>query len=217
MSNKNAMRGSFVNSAKEAAIIIFSILVAFSLDAWWESEKIDRDVQAILQVVSSEMIGNLESLDASIEHHRKISESITAMRRNVDVDSYTPEIFGTAVIDVEVYEPSSGAMDTLVSAGLLGEVDDTDLQLLLGTHTALLQDLHEKETRAVEFRDAARRRIASLGVRLWNAGDRAGVSKDITLNNLLLMRESEENAAISAAQTLQENIRKIITRLEETG
>ncbi len=36
MTGGEMKRGSLVNSAKEAVVILFSILVAFSLDAWWK-------------------------------------------------------------------------------------------------------------------------------------------------------------------------------------
>lgn len=215
MTNGEMQRGSFVNSAKEAAVIIFSILVAFSLDAWWEDAKIDRDVDEILRAVELEMSGNLESLGKTMNHHAAIAAATVTMREEALNGVFTPGTVNAAVVEVEIFEPNSGAMDTLIAAGLLGEVDDSELRLQLGSYAALLQDLNEQEVRAAELRNAARRRVASLGYRIWDPTDQSKVRDDIETLNLLAMRSVEENNSIESAQTLQEHIRKILLRLGE--
>jgi hypothetical protein len=215
MTDGSAARKSIAGSAKEAIVIIFSILVAFSLDAWWEDVQVDRDVEEILRAVQSEMSGNLENLDASIQHHSDIQLAIGNMLEESMSGDFTPGVVTTAVVDVEIFEPNSGAMDTLITAGLLGDVDDSELRLLLGSYAAVLQDLNEQEVRSAELRDAVRRRIASIGIRIWIPADQSEAREDNEALNLLAMRSVEENNSIASAQALQEHIRKILTRLEE--
>lgn len=215
MTDQESRHSSFANSAKEAVVIIFSILVAFSLDAWWEGIQVERDVDDILHAVESEMHGNLSSLATSIAHHEAIADAITKIRDEVENTGLNIESFGVGVIDVEIFEPGTGAMDTLITAGLLGEVDDSDLRLLLGSYEALVRDLNEQETRAVEFRDAARRRLAGSGIRLWDPEDRRRGMADIELHNLLLMRQVEERNAIDSARALRQQIHRILSRMEE--
>jgi hypothetical protein len=207
---------SIVSSAKEAAVIIFSILVAFSLDAWWEGVQVERDVDDILQAVESEMAENFSTLDSTISHHEAISKSILDLREIGGIVDVTREVFRTAVIEVEVFDASTGALDTLSATGLLGEIKDAELRLLLGSYGALLQDLNEQETRAVEFRDAARRQIASLGVRIWDVRDRESPLENVEMLNLLTMRAVEEGNSVISARALQDHIRDILSRLEKT-
>lgn len=216
MSNGTTTKKSFASSAKEAAVITFSILIAFSLDAWWEGVQVERDVQDILQAIEIELEGNLASLGTSSERHLAISDAISALLKDRASDGFEMEAFSGAVIELEVFEPVTGAVDTLVATGLLSEVGDADLRLLLGSYAALLQDLNEQETRAVEFRDAARRRIASLGIRIWDVEARGNATSDIEMLNLLLMRQVEENNAIASASALDAHIRKILIPLKDS-
>jgi hypothetical protein len=216
MTDGSATRKTLVSSAKEAAVIIFSILVAFSLDAWWDDVKTDREIGEILQAVESEMAGNIENLGASIQHHYDIQMAIEEMLKESVSGEFTSGIVTMAVVQVEIYEPNRGAMDTLITAGLLGEVDDSELRLLLGSYAALLQDLNEQEVRAAELRDAVRRRVASIGFRIWETKDQQQAREDIETLNLLAMRAVEEINAIASARTLEEHIRKILDRLDES-
>ena len=216
MSNYKEKRKTIADSAKEAAVIIFSIVVAFSLDAWWEDVQVERDVIEVLRAVESEMDENFAALDASIEHHELIAKSIMDLREFGAMPDFTLEVYRSAVIEVEMFDPSTGAVDTLSATGLLSEIKDPELRLLLGSYAANLQDLNEQETRAAEFRDAARRHLAGLGMRIWDVRDRDNVVNDVELLNLLTMRAVEEGNAVAAAQKLRDHIRKILARLEET-
>jgi len=219
MANQQLRPSSIANSAKEAAVIIFSILVAFSLDAWWEDVQVEREVDDILGAIEVEMSGNLAALRSSVDHHKAISAAIRTLRDTSSAGNMDLGAVPQAVIEVEVFEPDTGAMDTMVATGLLNEVDDASLRLLLGAYAARLLDLNEQEIRAVEFRDAARRRLASLGFPLWNTEireSRRQLEGDTEMLNLLSMRLSEEENAIESAQALTAHIQKILTRLEET-
>jgi hypothetical protein len=79
-----------------------------------------------------------------------------------------------------------------------------------------LQDLNEQEVRAAELRDAVRRRVASIGFRMWETKDQQQAREDIETLNLLAMRAVEEINAIASARTLEEHIRKILDRLDES-
>ena len=72
----------------------------------------------------------------------------------------------------------------------------------------------EKEVAAVRFRDFARRRIASLGVRIYDDVPKSNpVYADIEVLNLLAMRESEEQNAITSGQKLEAHLQSIAVKL----
>ena len=194
----------------EAAAIVASILLAFAIDAWWNELQSDRAVGEVLKAVRSEMQFNLEALEISIIHHEEIVAAIETAQNNGTTDGLTEK----AVIDVEVFEPSTGALDTLVATGLISDIDDTDLRISLGAFARLAQDLNERESRAVEFRDAARRRIAEIGDPIWNQVDSGRIQSDVHMLNLLTMRQAEESEAIESARRLKNHISNILNQLD---
>ncbi len=193
----------------EGAAIIASILLAFAIDAWWDGVQADRDTQEILDAVLVEMESNLTSLQDSITHHEEIVDAIKIALEQTSIAGLLDE----AVIDVEVFEPSTGALDTLIVTGMLGAIDEPALQISLGGFNRLASDLNERESRAVEFRDAARRRIAAIGDPIWNREDSDRIQTDVHMLNLLTMRQAEERAAIESAQRLEEHLRVLIGQL----
>ncbi len=194
----------------EGGAIIASILLAFAIDAWWDSVQADNKTQEILDALRLEMESNLTNLQDSIAHHEEIVEAV----RVAQDQKSTVGVQETAVIDVEVFEPNTGALDTLIATGMLGDVDDPALQISLGAFTGFATDLRERETRAVEFRDAARRRIAAIGEPIWNIVDPVRVQSDVQMLNLLTMRQAEEIAAIESARRLESHLVKLLGRLD---
>jgi len=196
----------------EAAAIVASILLAFAIDAWWNELKSDRAVGEVLKAVRSEMQFNVEALGISIVRHEEIVAAI-GTAQNYGTSDGLPR---KAVINVEVFEPNTGALDTLVATGLIGDIDNIDLRISLGAFARLAQDLNERESRAVEFRDAARRRIAEIGDPIWNQADWDHISSDVHMLNLLTMRQAEENDAIESARKLKNHISNILNQLDSS-
>ena len=196
----------------EAAAIVASILLAFAIDAWWNELQSDRAVEEVLKAVRSEMRFNVEALGASIVHHEEIVAAIGTAQNYETVEGLPRK----AVINVEVYEPSTGALDTLVATGLISDIDNIDLRISLGAFARLAQDLNERESRAVEFRDAARRRIAEIGDPIWNQVDSGRIQSDVHMLNLLTMRQAEESDAIESARRLKDHISNTLIQLDSS-
>jgi hypothetical protein len=154
---------------------------------------------------------NLTNLASSIVSHEEILKAIIVASDEQSIAS----VVGAAVIDVEVFEPTSDALRTLVSTGMLGTIDDVDLRIALIAFDGLAKDLMEKEIVAASFRDAARRRIASLGVRIYeDIPSTSQVFTDVEVLNLLAMRATEERNAIESAQKLEAHLQNIAIKLD---
>ena len=194
----------------EVAAIVASILFAFAIDAWWDGVQSDQETREILEAVRLEMESNLSNLQNSIGHHKEIVESISTAVEKKSTDG----VHGTAVIDVEVFELNAGALDTLIATGMLTDIDDSALQISLGSFTRLAADLRERELRAVEFRDAARRRIAAIGVPISDGLNSGRITADVQMLNLLIMRRAEETEAIESARRLEDHLVKLLRELE---
>ncbi len=111
----------------EGAAIVASILLAFAIDAWWDNYQADNDTQEILDAVRLEMESNVTRLQDSIAHHVAIVDAVRVAQNQGSIDG----LVDTAVIDVETFEPSTGALETLVATGMLGEIDDPALRISL--------------------------------------------------------------------------------------
>lgn len=194
----------------EATAIVVSILLAFAIDAWWDDVQSDARTREILDAVHLEMESNLSNLQDSIAHHEEIRRAIGLAQDQFSIDGLLNE----AVIAVEVFEPSTGALDTLIATGMLSNIDDPGLRISLAAFQGLAQDLGERENRAVEFRDAARRRIAEIGEPVWNRADPELVNADVQMLNLLTMRQAEEIDAIDSARKLEEHLVMLLIELE---
>lgn len=196
----------------EGAVIVSSILLAFAIDAWWDQAKVNRDVVEILRLIEAEATSNLINLRESISHHEEIISAIDAAQEE---NSSAKQHF-SAVVDVEVFEPSSDALETLVSTGLLAEVDDIELRIALSAFKGLVEDLEERESAALRFRDAARRRIAALGEVIYEDKPIDSlIYIDIEFLNLLTMRKTEESYAVSSGKRLEAHLQAIVDRLDE--
>jgi hypothetical protein len=170
----------------------------------------DLKTREILEAVRLEMDSNLTTLQNSIAHHVEIVEAIDIAQDQMS----SVGVQYTALIEVEVFEPSTGALDTLIATGMLGEIDDPVLQISLGAFTGIARDLSERESRAVEFRDAARRRIAAIGDPIWSRVDSDRIQADVHMLNLLTMRQAEEDAAIESARRLEDHLIRLLRQLE---
>jgi len=194
----------------EGAAIVASILLAFAIDAWWDDVQSDARTREVLDAVHLEMESNLSSLQDSIARHEEIRLAISLAQDQMSIDGLLNE----AVIAVEVFEPSTGALDTLIATGMLGSIDDPALRISLAAFKGIAKDLGEREARAVEFRDAARRRIAEIGEPIWNRVDPDLVQTDVQMLNLLTMRQAEEIDAIVSARRLEDHLLKLLLELE---
>ena len=195
----------------EGAVIVASILLAFAIDAWWDEHKKNDDILEILTLVEFETKTNLTNLAISIASHEEILKAIRVAHDEQSIAN----VIGDAVIDVEVFEPTSDALRTLVATGMLGSIDDVDLRIALITFDGLARDLMEREIAAASFRDSARRRIASLGVRIYeDTTTSSQIFADVEVLNLLAMRATEEMDAIESGQKLEAHLQKIVVRLD---
>ena len=61
----------------ESGVIVASILLAFALEAWWDTRRGLEDLDEMLGLVDEELRQNTELLRTSIESHRSIESAIT--------------------------------------------------------------------------------------------------------------------------------------------
>jgi hypothetical protein len=117
----------------EGVVIVFSILLAFWIDAWWSQREEDQRVDSLLHALEEEWAENFYRIDEAIPKWDEVIERL-ARRVNAslqDVDSLTPEqvqeIWEETSFDgLPYFNPSMGAWNAVVEVGLSG-IDDVEL------------------------------------------------------------------------------------------
>ena len=195
----------------EGTAIVVSILLAFAVQAWWEGRRELDELEAMLALLDDEVTRNVEVLETAIDAHRQLMSTIDAINQ-------AGSWYGVAnpFIPVEVFNPDDGALEALTASGLVGQVADLELRVLISSLPGLVADLAEKESRAVARRELARNRLAKLGVRLMDSTDRPNDHlywSDTELLNLLTMRGLEETNVIAAGEVLLAHFDRIRQKL----
>jgi len=131
----------------EGAVIVFSILLAFWIDAWWSQREEDQRVDSLLHALAKEWGENLETIDAAIP---KWDEYIawTAQRINAsmqDIDSLTSKELELILDDPSFSYPffslSSGAWNAVVLVAL-SDISNLELSSAITAWPSRLERLN---------------------------------------------------------------------------
>ena len=143
---RNVKNIDWQRALTEGAVIVFSILLAFWIDAWWSQREEDQRVDSLLHALEKEWGENLERIDAAIP---KWDEYIawTAQRINAslqDVDSISSEelelIFDHPMFLFPFFSPSTGAWNAVVMVAL-SDVRDLELSSVIAAWPSRLERL----------------------------------------------------------------------------
>jgi hypothetical protein len=123
----------------EGAVIIVSILLALSADAWWDSLQERRQERAALLQLHDELLENRARLQATEVGHRQQRDATaellaTVARRGDPPDSYvvSDSVLLTA-LGWRLFEPARGVVTSLISSGRLGVIRDDTLRIALAS------------------------------------------------------------------------------------
>ena len=142
----NARNIDWQRALTEGAVIVFSILLAFWIDAWWNQREEDQRVDSLLHALEMEWDQNLVRIDEAIPLWDEYI-AFTAQRINAslqDVDSLTPEelekIFDSPFYTFPFFSPSMGAWNAVVLVAL-PDVDDVELSSAIAAWPSALERL----------------------------------------------------------------------------
>ena len=133
----------------EAMAIVASILLAFAIDAWWEY-RIEREVeQEVLANLLIEFERNRVELDRTLD---TLTGSQNAAKRLLMFAGKSLTSDDNAVIEQKLdelyyftFDPPSGALESLMSAGQLNLILNTELRVRLAGWSGLVKDYKEDE------------------------------------------------------------------------
>lgn len=219
-------RVAFLSTAREIAIVVVSILIAFSLDAWWSAYTRRGLLVEQLQVVIEEMAATRDAIGTAIRAHETSARMAREVVRQLEGADSTGLV---AVADTLVggllpqftMDVSTAALSGFLESGGLVLVPGTDVRRTLREWPTEIADAQDDATYLRNFpaTDLAHylranfdvARTESIG-RRWLLG-RAGLAEppppeefgfvvlrnEIPLKNYLTARENHE---LSMVRTL---------------
>jgi hypothetical protein len=230
----SAERRSIRFLATELLVVVGGILIAFSLDAWWDGRKLVRWETGQLQALHDEFSRNLSQFESMEQNHGRAAESVFSMLMKVsEAPVGTELVFADSVlyhlVNWRTTDVFTGTLDALLASGQLNQISDAGTRRLLAEWPAELEDALEDEQLARDFLvHAMAPRLAGEGVmfRAYTAhlGRRwpevLEVPRDVTvrssvaLRDLLAERLRHLRYNEGSSVELQSKIRLILDSLE---
>ena len=140
---------------REVAIVVLSILIAFSLDAWWDGQSERSAERDLLASLAAELAFNLEALGeprSVAEGSLQASEALLALTGpNATIqDPFIVDSLLGAAIWVSSFDPQTGTLEQILRLDGLRLIRSDGLRRELATWDEQLRDYREDETYAVQ-------------------------------------------------------------------
>jgi hypothetical protein len=136
--------------AVEATAIVASILLAFSIDAWWGEHQEREHERQVLESLLAEFNQNRVELDRALNSFTVSRKSVTRvlMFAGQNLSDDDKDVIGQnvfALFDYWTFDPSTGAIDSLLNAGQLDLIQNLELRTRLAGWSGLVSDYKEEE------------------------------------------------------------------------
>ena len=143
MSNTQAI--PWTRISVEAAAIVASILLAFSIDAWWDSVQDRAEEREILRLLHAEFQANQKVLARTAGIHRlnldAMQEIILASESDIPVHDESLDSLFRQAAGTPHYNPATGALAATISSGRIDLVRNIDLRNRLAGWNSVISDL----------------------------------------------------------------------------
>lgn len=225
----------------EGGVIVGSILLAFSLDAWWDNRQRENELRDQLDVVARELESAREALQRALAVHdmnahlaAHLSSALGGVPEGSEVvvsDTLVGPLLPQVTADV-----TTGSLEAFIAAGGLELLEDVEVRRALLDWPTWIQDLLDDETYLRDFAAAdlasylrAYAAVANAELQsipwLWGRfGKGPQVDPDLLgtvalrheqqLMNLLAARESGERGMRYGLVELLDQADRIVTALE---
>jgi len=176
MQNEALARNSVRARVADGATIVFSILAAFAIDAWWDTRSEAREIASHAQAVTAEMTLNLERLQLDLERLQRARAAQREILRHTGPGFATLSADSLAMLvgasfDANPAVLDTGALESLIASGHFASLPDHSVRAALTTWRSRYTAL---QSQGEAFRDSRIRTIEAVGaeVPLLNAARR---------------------------------------------
>jgi hypothetical protein len=148
------------NAAKlalEGAVVVASILIAFSLDAWWDDRQLQQETAEDLAIVQFELAENIRLIQVTMDIMNQVvaANNVLIAELMTQPDSSLVEIEDTTIFwgifSNPTFDPSLGGTDAWIAAGRLGGLGSPMLRQRLASVRGKVEDVVEEQRIAREI------------------------------------------------------------------
>ena len=222
----------------EVTVIVASILLAFSIDAWWDNRIEAEGERWLLERLRSDFTGMQHDLTVAFEDHQLTADACLALLEMSTTEStlpITPEVdqmVGRVFLASRTFNPGSGAVEVFLNSELSRLVRNQPLADLLIRWSALVDDMVEEEAqmqKGVSERWtpflAARTDVgpiiaafnplfAELSVAGADQPERKPLVADTAFRNEIMDRYKWQSLALRDIEPLRETVQEILLLLD---
>lgn len=136
---------------RDMVLIVASILIAFSLEAWWDSRRTLDEERAALSAVREDFRAARQELDSVLVRNEKVVEVVRVVLAmnpediaKLDSDSVRVLLryaYGGGL----TFDPPTGALQALLYAGTLGDIRNRVLAAELSAWPGLMDEIDEDQ------------------------------------------------------------------------
>ena len=205
--------------AFELFVVVAGILIAFSLDAWWDRSSARESELAELAAVRSEVSDGIEVLRRFLEiqtrYGQRLDQAVAQLGANMGSTVALSDSTLQALLAWRTVDVPTSALDALIASGRLGLIGNAEVRAALAAQPANLADLYEDEGLARDFVEMV------LVPRLAPYGVLPAAYENHPLTQNLLGREggSGRGASVQATQEILGLVaaRRMHVRFSEWG
>jgi hypothetical protein len=141
---------------REGLVIIASILIAFAIDAWWNTRQERDQAEAYMDALQEDFEAAKAELDRAVGLQLGIIDAADAVMSWEEEGADPARCEGLRLTlawlsAFPTFDPPEGTVQTILSSGRADLIDDPDLLRELTRWTALVQDFRNEEERANSY------------------------------------------------------------------
>lgn len=142
-------------SARETVVVVASILIAFSLDAWWDSAVERRQEDELLVNLLDEFRGNEPQLALRISNHERLSSgsgALAGMLQRAGPELVTvPDSLLITLLITPTFDPTLGTLEEAQNSGRTSLIQNAELRRLLSSWSGQARDVREEEQLSLQL------------------------------------------------------------------
>ncbi len=137
---------SFKKFALESVAIIASILIAFSIDSYWDIYKQEQGRKAVIEALKMDLEETHKSLKSALNHKNNVVETMIKLIFLSEAEVQALEAKESrrminTLSTVYTYIPPTASLDSLVSSGELNKINNKKLIEVLASYRSELESL----------------------------------------------------------------------------
>lgn len=142
----------------EGVAIVVSILLAFSIDAWWDSRRERVEEREHLTALASELTTARDVIRTEVDQIRSAAEAARRLLAMDVAQASSTDLDTLAALFARIFRVGranlpSGALDALMASGDLRLIGDRDLATRLASWPSLVAEVYENAGWLVEHRE----------------------------------------------------------------